>query len=532
MNTLSEDSGAGKQPALAFSCLARRGVALALVLCISACTLGPDYHTPSVQIPDSFKEGADWQRARANPQASLSGTWWREYHDDTLTQLVEASLNANQSIVAAEAAYRLALAIVQANTASLFPIVTAGASGARSGTGPAAAASGGNAGNGSDFAGVRNNVSVSVAASWEVDLWGSIRREIESAKETAQATDAQLAGERLSIAASVAVDYFELRQADIDIRSLKQQQDIDGRILDMTRATFLQGEASNDQVLAAQDTLEQVVAALQATQTTREQDEHAIAVLTGVPPASFTLPPDPSYAFVLPDVPLELPSQLLERRYDVVSAERTAAAANAKIGVAEAAFFPTLTLSAEGGFQHNALAHLFSLPSRFWTLGPDLAATIFDAGARTAALHEAQATYDDEAALYRNTVLTAFQSVEDSLSSVNHLRQQTQAFADIFQRNQQLFASEKAQFTTGVASEQDLLTQQLTLIQAQQNLNDSQALLTQNSVTLIKNLGGGWQWRDSQSGKQGDDKRARAAGGERLSGAKSVLQEAATAPPD
>jgi NodT family efflux transporter outer membrane factor (OMF) lipoprotein len=197
-------------------------------------------------------------------------------------------------------------------------------------------------------------------------------------------------------------------------------------------------------------------------------------------------------------VPLGFPSELLERRYDVVSAERTAAAANAKIGVAEAAFFPTLTLSAQGGFEHNALAHLFSMPSRFWTLGPDLAATIFDGGARSAAVHEAEATYDQQVATYRGTVLSAFQSVEDSLSSYNHLQQQEQAFANIYKRNQQLFSSQQAQMQAGTASQEAVLTQQLTLLQAAQNLKDTQAALTESSVTLVKNLGGGWQWDDAK----------------------------------
>ncbi len=496
--------------------LGRRSCAFALMACVGACAVGPNYHKPGVQIPDSFKEGADWQRAQANPQESISSTWWRVYQDDKLTQLVEQSLKANQSIVAAEAAYRVALATVQASTAGLFPVVTAGLSGSRTGTGAGAAAVSG------AVPGVYNTVSANVSASWEPDLWGAIRRQIESAKASAQATDAQLAGERLSIAASVAIDYFELRQADIDIQSLKRQQDIDAHILEMTRATFLQGEASNDEVLTAQDTLEFVVAELQTTETSREQAEHAIAVLIGVPPAGFTLPPDPSYAFVLPPVPLALPSQLLERRYDVVSAERTAASANAKIGVADAAFFPTLTLSAEGGFQHNTFAHLFSLPNRVWTLGPDLAETIFDGGARTAAVHEAEATYDEDVATYRNTVLTAFQNVEDSLSSVNHLREQMQAYAKILQRNQQLFASERAQLLAGAASEEDLLTQQLTLLQAEQNLKDTQALLTQGSVTLIRNLGGGWQW---------DDAKESAAAGQNLSSDRGpALREAARSP--
>ncbi|MDC6134295.1 TolC family protein, partial [Burkholderia gladioli] len=178
----------------------------------------------------------------------------------------------------------------------------------------------------------------------------------------------------LSIAASLAIDYLELRQADMDIDLLTQQRRIDERILEMTRRGFALGTSSNDDVLNAQDTLELVIASLQSTRITREQDEHAIAVLVGVAPGGFSIEPRPDYAFALPAVPLALPSQLLERRYDVVSAERTAAAANAKIGVAEAAFFPTLTLSAEGGFQHNTLANLFTVPSRFWTLGPTLAA--------------------------------------------------------------------------------------------------------------------------------------------------------------
>ncbi len=374
--------------------------------------------------------------------------------DDRLTHLIEQSLQANQSLIAAEAAYRVALATVQANVASLFPVVSAGVSAARTGAGTGAAAAGGGTVTAAAVPGVYNTVAASVSASWEPDLWGGIRREIEAAKASAQATDAQLAGERLSIAASIASDYFQLRQADIDIHSLKQQQDIDSRILEMTRAELLQGEASNDDLLNAQDTLEFVVAELQTTEASREQDEHAIAVLIGLPPAAFTLPADPSFTFVLPVAPLSLPSQLLERRYDVVTAERTAAAANARIGVADAAFFPTLTLSAEGGFQHNTFAHLFSLPNRFWTLGPDLAETIFDGGARTAAVREARATYDEDVANYRNAVLTAFQNVEDSLSTVNHLRRQTQAYANIFQRNQQLFTSERAQRLAGTASEQ------------------------------------------------------------------------------
>jgi NodT family efflux transporter outer membrane factor (OMF) lipoprotein len=474
------------------------GCAAAAALLAAACAVGPDYRKPPVQIPTQFKEGVNWQRAHADPQASLSSTWWLDYHNGTLTRLIETALEANQSIAQADAAYRLAQATVAANTANLYPQINAGISVSRLGFGPRAAETS------TTFSmpGVFTLGSANVGASWEPDLWGQIRREIESSKDSAQSTDAQLAGERLSIAASVATDYFALRQADVDIGLLEQQQQIDTRILDMTRAGFEQKESSSSDVLMAQDTLEQVIAFLQATQATREQYEHAIAVLTDVPPGNFSIAPEPHYSFVTPSVPLALPSQLLERRYDVVSAERMAASANARIGVAKAAFFPTLTLSAQAGFQTGALSTLFSLPSRLWTIGPSLTQPLFDGGARSAALREARADYDSYVAAYRQTVLTAFQSVEDSLSSTNHLMQQQQAYAMVYRRNQQLFEREQAQFEVGEASEQNVLTQQLTLLLAQQSLADTQALLTLSSVTLVRNLGGGWQWHDTDDTKK------------------------------
>ena len=463
---------------------------LAATSCLAACAVGPDYRRPSVQVPETFKEGVDWRRAQANPQGSISSAWWLEYHDDELTGLINAALAANQSIAAAAANYRLAQATVAASVATLYPTFTAGFSATREkiayGTSTAGTVSG-----------TQNVVSTNVSASWEPDLWGQIRRKIEANKASAQATDAELAGERLSIAASVATDYFQLRQADLDTDYLRQQQQIDTRLLAMTEAGLRFGTSSNDDLLVAEDTLELVVADLQTTQIDREQDEHAIAVLTGVPPGSFTIAPHLDYAFATLEVPLVLPSELLERRYDVVNAERTAAAANAKIGEEEAAFFPTLDLSAEVGFQHNALANLFALPNRFWSVGPSLAETLFDAGARSAAVAEARATYDADVATYRGTVLSAFESVENALSSCNHLKEQAQAYAGIFRRNQSLFASENAQYTMGTASEQNLLTQRLTLLQAEQNLKDTQASLTTSTVTLIENLGGGWQWDDS-----------------------------------
>lgn len=505
--------------------LLKNGVALAATLAVAACALGPDFQRPEVQVPQSFKEGGDWNRAQANPQASLTSDWWRMYNDDKLTELIEQSQKANFSIAATEAAYRAALAIVEANRAQLFPIVTADLSGTRSGK-PAGATS--RSTTGSIATGVNNDFTASAMASWELDLWGAIRRQVESARGTAEATDAQLAGQRLSIAASIAIHYFELRQADIDIQLLTQQKDIDSHILWMTQEAYRDGQASNDQALAVQDNLEVVIADLQTIQIAREQDEHAIAVLVGVPPGDFSVTPEPNYAFVQPEIPLGVPSQLLERRYDVVAAERTAASANALIGVAEAAFFPIVTLSATGGFQHNTFANLFSLPNRFWTLGPDIAQTIFDGGEHTAAVHQVRATYDQDVATYRNTVLTAFQSVEDSLSSVNHLRRQTQSFAEILKRNQQLFASSNAQFDGGAASQQDVLTQKLTLLLAEQNLSDTQALLAQSSVALVRNLGGGWDYKDMQTAEGSTSSKATAAS---APNAASDQQQASMPPP-
>ena len=492
MSRANDRGGAGVNQMGHIRIFWQRGSVAAATLCVMGCAVGPNYHQPTVQIPESFKEGVDWQRAQANPQGSLSSTWWLDYHDDQLSKLVDAALRANQSIIAADAAYRLAQATVSASGAALYPTVSASASGTRAQYGSTAAASA------NAPPGVYHYVTAGVSANWELDLWGKTRRQIESSKAEAQASDAQRAGLRLSIAASVASDYFALRQADIDIDFLRQQQRVYGDLSAITQAGYTQGGSSGDDVLIAQDTLEAVIAALQMTQIQREQYEHAIAVLIGVPPGNFSLEPRQDYVFVTPAVPISLPSRLLERRYDVVSAERQAASANAQIGVAEAAFYPTLDLAAQGGYVNNQFAHLISMPNRFWTLGPTLAETLFDGGARRAAMREARATYDEEVATYRQTVLTAFQSVEDSLSSWNHLQQQTQAYTTIYQRTQTLFDHTRAQRDIGAASAQSLLNEQLTLLSAKQNLEDSQALLTQSSVTLIKNLGGGWQWDESR----------------------------------
>lgn len=466
-----------------------RPLLLAATICLAlgGCMVGPDYQKPAMQLPMDFKEGLQWQRAVANPQGALASQWWLEYRDPLLNDLIQRSATANQSIVAAEAAYRLAMAQVSSSRAGLWPTLGVGLSGSRGTAGSSTSTST------SSTSAVANSVSATLTASWEPDLWGLVRRGIESSNAAAQSSDALLAGVRLSISASVASNYLALRQLDIDVGLLQQQQQINQKLLDMIQAQYQQGTAANDQLLQAQDQLSTVVAALQTAQRSREQYEHALAVLVGVAPSQFSVAPKGQYAFVVPRPPLTLPSSLLLRRPDVVSAERTAAAANAKIGVAQAAFFPTLDLTAEAGFRGSALGGLFSVPNRIWTLGPALAETIFDGGAREAAVQQAQASYDQDVANYRGTVLSALQNVEDNLSAINHLQVQADTYQQIYQRNQQLFGSQQAQLKAGTVSQLNVLTQQLILLQTEQNLRDTQAQLSQGSVALIQSLGGGWQ---------------------------------------
>jgi NodT family efflux transporter outer membrane factor (OMF) lipoprotein len=460
---------------------------LLLSLVLGGCMVGPDYQKPAMPLPQTFKEGAQWQRAASNPQGALDSQWWLAYQDPVLNDLVARSAQANQSIIAAEAAYRLAQAQVASSRAGLWPTVGVGLSGSRGEGGDGTTSSS------TTSTGVKNSVSATLTASWEPDLWGEVRRGIESSQAAAQQSDALLAGVRLSISSSVASNYLALRQMDIDVRLLQQQQAINQQLLAMIQAQFTQGVATNDQLLVAQDQLTTSIADLQTSQRDREQYEHALAVLVGVAPSEFSVAPRNDFSFVVPRPPLTLPSTLLQRRPDVVAAERSAAAANAKIGVAEAAFFPTLDLTAQLGYRGSALGGLFSLPNRIWTLGPALAETIFDGGAREAAVKQAEASYDQIAANYRGTVLSALQNVEDNLSAINHLQTQADAFQQVYQRNQQLFGSQEAQLRAGTVSRETVLTQQLVLLQAEQNLRDTQGQLSQGSVALIQSLGGGWQ---------------------------------------
>jgi len=468
-----------------------RTVLACLLAGLAACTVGPDYVRPTVDVPEHFKEGVDWRTARPAADVSLRDDWWHSFHDGVLDGLVDRALNANPSIAQAQAAYRISQAAVRSVAAAYYPTISAGIGASRTGFGSTAPLAVG------AFPGVRayNLMSISVGASWEPDLWGSVHRSVEAAQAGAQASDAQLAGVRLSITATLAADYLALRQADCDITLLQQQLDIATRLRDMIAGARAQGGASDDDVLGAGNVVDAYAAAIEALRALREQEEHAVAALLGVSPAAFSLAVQPDYAFTALTLPATLPSQLLERRYDVVMAERAAAAANARIGVAKAAYFPNLTLAAQGSLDSETLARLLSYSNRVWSLGSTVAANLFDGGTRGAALDAARAAYDVDVAYYRNTAIAAFQGVEDALSSEHHIAEQVAAQARILAANQMLYEHARAQWQAGAASEQSALEAQLLLLQSQQAQTDTRAAWARSSVALIMNLGGGWQWK-------------------------------------
>ncbi|ACC72635.1 efflux transporter outer membrane subunit [Paraburkholderia phymatum] len=475
-------------------------VAAAIATLCAGCAVGPDYKRPDVVVPAAFKEanssdaGDVWQQAKPDPAASLDSRWWTVFGDGTLDDLCERALKANQTLAQYEAAYRSARAQVASSRASLFPTVSFAGSGTRSRTGTGSNTTPISSGS-STSSYASKSVSAELEASWEPDLWGSVRRSVEVSEASAQASDAQLAGERLSVLATLAVDYFTVRAADADLAILEEERRIDAELLALTEAKYKQGVSSYDDVRTAHNTLQAIDESIASAQLTRRQYEHAIAVLLGEPPAAFSLPVQADYRFDLPALPVALPSTLLQRRPDVVQAERTVAQYNAKIGVAKAGYFPTITLTADGGWSGTSFAHLISLPTRFWSLGLDVAQTVFDAGATSASVRAARANYDQEVAAYRQTVLSAFQDVEDYLSAVQIASRQAAASNEVARRSGELAASQQRNFAAGTASRIDMLDTQLTQVEDRKIALDYSSTTLQNAVLLVKALGGGW---DSQ----------------------------------
>ena len=455
-------------------------VGLTAALLLAGCSIGPDYVRPSAPTPAAFKEApaapTGWYPA-APADALDRGPWWQLFGDPTLDALVAQVEVSNQNVARAVAAYAQAQALVGQYRAALFPAFGLDASAQRSG---------------SHVGGARNAVSLSLGASWSADLWGALRRGVESARDSAAASAADLAAARLSAQGELATDYVYLRATDAEIALTASSIEGYERSLKITQDRYAAAIAAKTDVLQAQTQLDTTRANLATLRITRAQYEHAIAVLIGKAPAEFSLPPG-AWIRNLPAVPEVLPSELLQRRPDIAAAERATAAANASIGIQRAGYFPSLGLSASLGNGGTRIPDLFGVATRVWSLGLSAAQTVFDAGATRARVAGAEAAYDAAVAGYRQTVLGAFQGVEDQLVAMHYLAEQ-----EAFRRS----ASEAADLTEqqllnrykqGQIAYTDVVNAQISALNARSTLSQLIANRQAAVILLIQNLGGGWR---------------------------------------
>ena len=469
---------------------------LLIGILLPGCAVGPDYVKPNALVAQSYKESDGWKIAQPSEELPR-GNWWGIYNDPVLDQLMNRVDINNQNLIGAEAQYRQATALLQQARAGLFPVVGANASENRGSVS--------NTNSGFSSAAQTNNVNLN--ASWIPDIWGQVRRSIESSSANAQATAAQVDAARLSIQATLAQSYFQLRIADMQKRMYEDTLKAYEKSLEITLNQYNAGIVTQLDVAQARTIYESTLALAIDIGLARAQVEHAIAVLVGETPSSFSLAPqpmsiDPVTGLVvspvsklvanLPEVPSGLPSQLLERRPDIAAAERQMAAANARIGVAKAAFFPTISISAAAGYQGAALPGLISLPFRYWSIGPSLAQTVFDGGARLGALNQADAAYDQAVATYRQTVLTAFQNVEDNLIAVRLLQKESKAQADAVKHAQDAVRISLNQYKSGITTYLTVVTSQTSELNNERSLMSLLNRHMSAHVGLITALGGGW----------------------------------------
>jgi NodT family efflux transporter outer membrane factor (OMF) lipoprotein len=478
---------------------------LATVITVSlfvACAVGPNYHRPSAPVPQRFKEAEGWKAAE--PHEAGSGTdWWSVYGDATLDGLEKQIDVSNQTLKAAEAAWRQAIALVSQTRAGLLPSVGVVASATRSGGpgGRAASSAAVVASTGATKIHPVNQFDLTATASWELDIWGKIRRTLESNEANAQASEADLAAARLSAQATLASDYTQLRVADEQRQLLEETVAAYTRSLEITQNQYRVGVVAKADVITAQTQLGGAQSQLIAVGITRATLEHAIAVLIGKPPGDFSLPAA-TLAATVPVVPAGVPSSLLERRPDVAAAERKMAAANAQIGVAVAAYFPDLTLNGSYGFASEVVSRLIKAPNNLWSFGGTATDTLLDFGARPAVVRQARAAYDATVADYRQTALTAFQQVEDQLASLRILEQQHDVQEETVKSANLAVQLTLNQYRAGTVAYTSVVTAQtIALADAQTLLGIRRDRLTA-SIALIQALGGGWT-ADSLGQKSG-----------------------------
>ena len=463
--------------------LALAATVLALV---TGCVVGPNYVRPTVITPDDYKEITGWKVAR--PQdAAARGAWWEVFGDPQLSAL-EAQVDvSNQNLAVAEAQFRQARALVREARAAYFPTATLGIGVTRSlSSSTIGLLSGGNV-----SSAPRTDFTLPLAVSWEPDFWGRIRRSVESSQASAQASAADLETIRLSFQAELAQDYFELQTLDAQRQRFDASVAAFAKSLELTRNRYAGGVASRPDVALAETQLKTTQAQAIDFGVQRAQREHAIAILVGQAPASFSLPAAP-LAATPPSIPVGVPSELLERRPDIAAAERRAAAANAQIGVAEAAYFPIVTLSASGGFESSSASQWFTWPSRFWSVGPSISEIVLDGGLRRAQTDQARAAYDASVATYRQTVLAAFQGVEDNLAALRILEDEARVQDEAVKAAQQSEALTTNQYKAGIVSYLNVITTQTIRLTDEVTAVQILGRRMTAAVLLIQALGGGW----------------------------------------
>jgi NodT family efflux transporter outer membrane factor (OMF) lipoprotein len=468
---------------------ARGSRLLSLSLCVamlSACAVGPDYQRPQTVEIAQYKEAEGW--TQANPSDSLArGAWWELYGDQQLNGLIEKLNNSNQTVAQSEAQYRQAQALVRSARGAFYPSVDLSLGKTRSSQGTGSSSSSLS----SSSSGIRDTYNAELGVSWEADVWGKLRRGLEADEASAQASFADLAAMRLSQQSELVQNYLQLRVIDQQKRLLEATVAAYERSLKMTQNQYRAGVSGRDAVAQAQTQLKSTQADLVDLIWQRAQFENAIAVLTGQAPADFNIAEVQTIPN-LPQVPLSLPSQLLERRPDIASAERSVIAANANIGVAKAAYYPDLTLSLSGGYSSSTSQNLVSLPNRFWSVGPKLSLPIFDGGIRSAEVDRTEAVYDQTVAKYRQTVLDGFREVENYLVQLKVYEDEAAVRQEALDAARDSLRLTENQYKAGLIAYIDVVVVQATALSNERSvLNILQSRLIA-SVQLIAALGGGW----------------------------------------
>lgn len=459
----------------------------ALVLTIGGCAVGPDYQRPATVDVSSYKEAQGW--VPAAPADTLErGPWWSLFKDPVLDQLASRVEVSNQNVAVAVAAYAQARALVREQRASLFPTVSLNGNASRSGS-----SSSSNSTTGNNVGGrVGNNYQLSIGGSWEPDVWGRLGRTVDGAKAGEQASAADLASAKLSAQGELATNYLSLRQTDAQKVLLKDTIDGYKRALEITQNRYNAGIAAKTDVLQAQTQLANAQADDAGLVRQRAQLEHAIAVLVGEAPGNFSIAPvawNPS----VPDVPVGIPSELLQRRPDIAAAERRVASANEQIGIAKSAYYPSLSLSASAGQGASRVADLFKASSSVWSIGISAAQVLFNAGATGARVEGAEASHQQAVARYRQAVLAAFQDVEDQLSATRVLLTQQELRRQASQAADQVEQQVLNRYRSGQVGYTEVITAQATALSARRALVQAMADRQTTAVALIQSLGGGWQ---------------------------------------